>query len=379
MEASLSTAPISNRSRLPETTGTSQASATAAAVKTVSSAKADAFGGSTRAASPLLSPPAGQRLFGGLDLGGIIRGGINAVMGRDSSGLIGWMQKDKSLPPTKDITSDFKSTYEAVKTGGNPLPDEAKDYVYLTVDGLTGENFPGYMEANREGLRDRGLDVREIKVDTEASSLTNAETIKRAIEQVEKEGKKVVLLGHSKGGNDITVALSLYPELKDNVRAVVTMQSPIGGAPLATDLRSNIATKLGVNALAKYVFNGSGDSVRDLTYAWRQDFMEKHPYPTDIPTVSLATEEKSHLSLLDAPNNYVRLRYGEGTDGLVSPKDAFVPGANVITLDDLDHVESTMPTLKQLSKWEPGDLTVSLVAMALKHPPVVPAAQQRAA
>src|SRR5687768_5002625 len=154
----MSTSPISNRSRVAETPATSSTSPLASAAKNDVVKASDRFDLATRPASSLLTPPAGQRLLGGLDLGGIIRGGINAVLGRDSSGLIGWMQKDKTLPPTKDITSDFKSTYETVKTGGNPLPAEASDYVYLTVDGLTGENFPGYMEANREGLRDRGLD-----------------------------------------------------------------------------------------------------------------------------------------------------------------------------------------------------------------------------
>jgi hypothetical protein len=317
--------------------------------------------------------PAGQHLRGGLDLGGGVAGlkfdlDLPFLRG-PSSGQIGWMEK-ANLPPTRDITADFREAYAATRIGANVLPDEAKDYVYLTVDGLTGENWPGYMEANREGLRDRGLDVREIKVDTEASTLTNAETIRKAIESVSAEGKQVVLIGHSKGGVDSTAALALYPELKQHVRAVVTMQSPYGGAPLATDLRSNVATKLGVDLLAKYVFNGDPNTVRDLTYAYRQQFISEHPYPTDIPTVSLATSSQSQLSLLAGPNNYTRLRYGEKTDGLVSPRDGKVPGSNVVVLDDLDHLNSVMPSIPQLSRWEPGDLTVALVAMALKHPPV---------
>ena len=39
-------------------------------------------------------------------------------------------------------------------------------------------------------------------------------------------GKQVVLLGHSKGGVDAAAALSLYPELKGHVRALITMQAP---------------------------------------------------------------------------------------------------------------------------------------------------------
>ena len=38
-----------------------------------------------------------------------------------------------------------------------------------------------------------------------------------------------------------------HKELKSTVRAVVTMQSPYGGAPLATDLLSDPITKAGVD------------------------------------------------------------------------------------------------------------------------------------
>jgi len=350
-------------------TGPLQGGARAAPLSRISS---DGFDAAPARAPARPDASGAKHLFGGLGGGiwDVIRGGINAVFGKDSTGQIGWMER-ANLPPTRDITSDFRDAYAAQRTGANILPPEAKDHVYLTVDGLTGENWPGYMEANREGLRDRGLDVREIKVDTEASTLTNAETIRKAIESVQAEGKQVVLIGHSKGGVDISAALALHPELKDSVRAVVTMQSPYGGAPLATDLLSDPLTKAGVDALAKYIFNGDPNTVRDLTYAYRQKFIQEHPYPTDIPTVSLGTSSDSQLSLVSAPANYTKLRYGEKTDGLVSPKDARIPGSNTVTLPDLDHVNSTMPNVPQLSRWDPGDLTVALVSMALKYPPVV--------
>jgi len=359
---------------LPPAASSSQAGA-AAAAKPASSAKpADAFSTEPRSSRAVAPAPQGEPLRGGLDIAGLFgRQPVpgHARKGDDSTGQIGWMQK-AGLPPTRDITSDFKSSYAQQQDGQNVLPQDANKYVYLTVYGLTGMHWPGYMEANREALSGRGLDVREIKVDTEAPTRTNAEQIARTIKAVEAEGKQVVLIGHSKGGLDATAALSLHPELAKDVRAVVTMQTPYGGAPLAQDLESNIAGRLGVDFLASDVFGGDPKSVQDLTYTSRQDFIRKHPFPTNIPVVSLATSDTSQLSPLAGPNDYTRLRYGEKTDGLVSPKDAFVPGANVVTLNDLDHVNSTLPN--PLSHWDPGDLTVSLVAMALKYPPATQAA-----
>lgn len=49
--------------------------------------------------------------------------------------------------------------------------------------------------------------------------------------------KRVVLLGHSKGGLDSAAALSIYQhELEDKVVGLVVAQSPYGGTPIASDI-----------------------------------------------------------------------------------------------------------------------------------------------
>jgi len=66
----------------------------------------------------------------------------------------------------------------------------------------------------------------------------NAREIKEYIEELcWGSNKRVLLLGHSKGGIDAAAALSLYwPELKDKVAGLVLAQSPYGGSPIATDI-----------------------------------------------------------------------------------------------------------------------------------------------
>lgn len=50
-------------------------------------------------------------------------------------------------------------------------------------------------------------------------------------------GKRVVLLGHSKGGVDAAAACSMFwPDLKDKVVGIVLVQSPYGGSPIASDI-----------------------------------------------------------------------------------------------------------------------------------------------
>lgn len=74
--------------------------------------------------------------------------------------------------------------------------------------------------------------------DNQASVEKNAKEIKEYIEEIYWGSKKrVLLLGHSKGGVDAAAALSLYwPDLKDKVAGLALAQSPYGGSPIATDI-----------------------------------------------------------------------------------------------------------------------------------------------
>jgi len=62
--------------------------------------------------------------------------------------------------------------------------------------------------------------------------------IKDYIEEIYWGSKKrVMLLGHSKGGVDAAAALSLYwSDLKDKVAGLALAQSPYGGSPIASDI-----------------------------------------------------------------------------------------------------------------------------------------------
>ena len=66
----------------------------------------------------------------------------------------------------------------------------------------------------------------------------NCKEIKDCIEEIYWGSKKrVMLLGHSKGGVDAAAALSLYwSDLKDKVAGLALAQSPYGGSPIASDI-----------------------------------------------------------------------------------------------------------------------------------------------
>ena len=115
------------------------------------------------AAAPAQSPSAVARLVRTL------RGLPPAEQwwGRGCTGLPGWFRAESA--PTTEATPRFHQLYARVRQGEPVLPDEAKRHVYLLVKGLLGEALFGYLEGNQLRLERRGLEVREVQVNTEGS------------------------------------------------------------------------------------------------------------------------------------------------------------------------------------------------------------------
>jgi triacylglycerol lipase len=282
--------------------------------------------------------------------------------GRGSAGKAGWAAREGA--PTTDSTSRFRSVYGAAKSGRNTLPADAKNYVYLSVDGLYGNSIPGYMKPNDDRLAALGLDVRALKLDTGASVENNAKTIRDAILAASAGGKQVVLVGHSKGGVDTTAALALYPELQPHVRAVVAMQSPYGGTPIASDIVECPELHSLVDGIAGTLMGAKPESLADLSYDARQAFVRAHPYPTGIPTVSLATSRRDLASPLFAGEEYQWARYRLPSDGLVPQADAVIPGSQVVKLNDMDHGDAALDL--PFDHYDVGAMTEALVTLALE-------------
>ncbi len=100
----------------------------------------------------------------------------------------------------QDLTGRFNALVEEIRGGKSVLPAEASSHIFLLVPGLFTKHYPGYMDSNVAHLGKRGLTVREVAIDTNVGVAANAEKVRDAILAAASEGKKVVLLGHSKGG-----------------------------------------------------------------------------------------------------------------------------------------------------------------------------------
>lgn len=287
--------------------------------------------------------------------------------GHGCADKIGWIKNVQ--PPTIDSTKQFEKLDAAAKAGKSILPPDANQYVYLAVGGLFSGAAPheAYLDQNMDALKAAGLDVRRVPVDTDNTVEHNAAIIHQAVLEAAAEGKKVVLIGHSKGGCDSEAAVSMYPDIQKDVRALVTIQTPYGGSPIANDLKEVPGLKTVLGA-ALDALGGTVNSGLELTYEERQKFLAAHPMPPGIPCVCMASSRLSPLSPLYSTAQYMSSRYGIHSDGLVSNQDAFIPGSHTVTLDGIDHLDSTVSELNPFLPYHPQDLTLGLVALALQQP-----------
>ncbi|KAJ0970611.1 hypothetical protein J5N97_018570 [Dioscorea zingiberensis] len=178
--------------------------------------------------------------------------------------------------------------------------------------------------------------------------MANASRIKEIIEKLYyRSRKRVVILGHSKGGVDSAAALSIYwNQLKDKVVGLVLAQSPYAGNPVASDiLRPGLLKHVNfrkevVEIFMSGILNGDLRAIEDLTYEKRMEFLRSYPLPREIPVVSFHTETCNI--------DFLKLRYREKSDGIVTRKDAEAPGSVVVrSRRKLDHAWIIRPCLNE--------------------------------
>eukprot|EP01018_Ginkgo_biloba_P001769 Gb_15024 [translate_table: standard] len=314
---------------------------------------------------------------------------------RGSADDIGWLPRTPGMPPVEDGTRRFMELLERIRNGEHMLPDTL---VYLLIPGLFSNHGPLYFVDTKRFFSKLGLVCHIAKIHSEASVETNAWELKQYIEELYwGSGKRVILLGHSKGGVDAAAALAIYwPDLKDKVAGLALVQSPYGGSPIASDILregqiADIETRRLMELLICKVIKGDMRALEDLTYERRREFISQHTLPTDVPLVSFHTEASiapgvlatmSHIAHAELPwlslpgssssseevasqgaklpvaipiaaamavcALHLQLRYGEKSDGLVTRKDAEVPGSVVVRPDrKVDHAWMVYSSLKK--------------------------------
>jgi len=165
------------------------------------------------------------------------------------------------------------------------LPANNINLRILIVPGLLGECiadtvFP--FETAMEHLRPRGYQIEPLIVSGRSSSDYNAKQIAKAVANLAvKEEDFLILIGHSKGANDILHFLINFPGLAHRIDAVVSVAGAINGSPIANQV-ANIYSNLAANLPFNDCEPGDGGAFRSLERPFRLTWMAKNPLPTSV-------------------------------------------------------------------------------------------------
>lgn len=172
------------------------------------------------------------------------------------------------LLPGHDLSAKFDKEVEAVQAmSAKELLASTPglgDTAFVLVGGLFTEYYPGYFAPNRAALTSLQAEFVVAPIRTECGCMFNAPLIAETIEEVAKQGKRVVLISHSKGGTDIHAAVALFPKLRELVHGAILFQPVFGGTIGVEDSVSKVLNEANVRIL-----KGERQALNDLSYASR--------------------------------------------------------------------------------------------------------------
>ena len=220
----------------------------------------------------------------------------------------------------------------------------SKKYRVLIVPGILSScvaDSPAFQEG-QQALKSQGVDVDLLQVPNDSSE-SNAKMIGNYLrEHKSGDARKYILVGYSKGGPDIQVALAQEDGIADSVAAFVTVAGASGGSPVA-DLLPAMAEKYLHTLPLKSCQGDLSTGFKSLQRQVRQAFLTAHPTPP-VPTYSLiakSDQTTTSKSLLETWR--VLSSYGSAEDGQLLRDDAIVPGAKFLGAALADHFAVALP------------------------------------
>lgn len=251
------------------------------------------------------------------------------------------------------------------------------------------------LEDQAEWLKSIGVDVFVAPMNYRGSVEENGREIVKAILQAPKD---VLLISHSKGGVDILSGLLRYPAYYSQlwgrggkVKGWISLQSPFMGTPYVELTLRNPVKSTGLRLLSHMGPGGTFDSFRDLSENHRGTFfsMYGHLVPeltASVPTIAVGVRmdfEKSSAaagrklsersSLSNSGKALQRHLLSQaspvyGTDGVVPTASCFLPGAENLVLEGLDHtmMAAGLAPFKTLKASERVGMSIALFRVLLQ-------------
>ena len=233
---------------------------------------------------------------------------------------------------------------------GNPvdLGGSASPFRVVWVYGIGWgcvKNFVGADMSLATHLSRFGHEVTEIEVESFSSSTRNAWLIREAIMAMSEpeHGKRLLLLGYSKGVPDILEAVTAFPDLQQKVAAVVSVAGAVGGSPLANDMTPSSLDFLQYFPDAECTPGDEG-ALESLKPEVRKRWLANHPLPKSLRYYSIITYPDAEQISSILKHTYKKLSQVDSrNDGQVVFYDQVIPGSVLLGYLNADHWAIAVP------------------------------------
>jgi pimeloyl-ACP methyl ester carboxylesterase len=180
-------------------------------------------------------------------------------------------------------------------------------------------------------------DFRRVHTRSQSPTSKNIEVIAKIIEH---SPKKVLFIGHSKGGLDVVAALAARPELWPRVAGVIAVGAPFFGTPLIDQMSSSSALRWTIRNTLKLL---GGDMASFLEFSPKickeQAYgkaAQAFPFPVLAFTSELSANDEMSIPLLRPLHHSLR-KVAAKNDGLIPTASGILPGLPFINYRGLDH------------------------------------------
>jgi hypothetical protein len=256
---------------------------------------------------------------------------------------------------------DYRPCEEALtRVGVEPAPTgrpvrlgaaESK-LIALMVPGVAWECVRAWLDYDNSApshVAEFGYEGRLIEVDGLSSSTRNAALIRDyllALPGAAGQGK-LVLIGYSKGINDILETLVAYPEVAQRVSAVIAFAGAVRGSPLAEKYEQSTLGLLRYLPGAKCDAGDSG-AIQSLRPEVREAWLESNELPQHIRYYSVVAwpePDRISVGLKQSWRKLGRLSDARNDSQLVF-HDQIIPGSTLLAFANADHWAMAVPVAR---------------------------------
>lgn len=218
-------------------------------------------------------------------------------------------------------------------------------YRVLVVPGILSScasDAPAFLEGREHLKKAYNISTELFAVPNDSSDENAAKIAEYVRGQMEKDQRKFIVIGYSKGTPDLQVALAKEKGMREAVAAFVSVAGASGGSPIADTLPQQAERWVQMFKMG----NCQGDlskGMKSLSQAVRRAFLSSFPDPM-VPTYSLvAVSDQTNTSSALLKAWQLMNVFDKFHDGQLTKADAIVPGAKYLGAARADHLAVALP------------------------------------